>query len=446
MKDKKLIIFLVFWFSQSVSQLGSAMTSFALIIWAYKQTGSAMIVSLMTFCTYLPYIVVSIFSGAFIERHRKKNIMLIADSLAAICSVLVLILLKNDILKIWHIYAVNSIVGCINAFQSPAQSVAIGIMVPKEQQARVSGMDSFSSNLVSSVSPMLAATISSIGGLGGVITVDLSTFIFAFSVLLILVKISENTYQFCKKKVSLFEGLTEGIKFLSEQKGILYIMITMAIINFFSRLTYENILSPMILARTGGNSNVLGIVTSVLGVGGILGGLIISAGRITKDNVKMIYFSAAISFLFGDLLMGISQNIYLWCIAGLAASIPIPFIVAGQKCILYELVPQDMQGRVFSIRNSIQFSTIPIGILMGGFLADYTFEPFMRSNMLIAKLLQNIVGHGNGSGMAVMFLCTGMCGFIASIIGYNQKHVKKLQKTIKENNFSTEPVVMNNHS
>ena len=75
--------YIIFWLSQSVSQLGSAMTGFALIIWAYKQTDSAMAVSLMTFCSYVPYILVSLFAGSFIDRHRKKTIMLAADSAAA---------------------------------------------------------------------------------------------------------------------------------------------------------------------------------------------------------------------------------------------------------------------------------------------------------------------------------------------------------------------------
>ncbi|HBI72802.1 MAG TPA: MFS transporter, partial [Lachnospiraceae bacterium] len=69
--------------------------------------------------------------------------------------------------------------------------------------------------------------------------------------------------------------------------------------------------------------------------------------------------------------MGIGRNLPAWCIAGLAASIPVPFIMAGQSIILYQTVSVHMQGRIFSIRNAIQFSTIPVGILLGGYLADY---------------------------------------------------------------------------
>lgn len=118
----------------------------------------------------------------------------------------------------------------------------------------------------------------------------------------------------------------------------------MATLNFFSRLTYENILSPMILSRSGSNENVLGFISGVLGVGGIIGGLIVSFKKLTNNNRKLIYFSAAFSFLFGDILMGLGQSSFVWCIAAVAASLPIPFINAGQSVILYNTVPKDMQG------------------------------------------------------------------------------------------------------
>jgi MFS family permease len=419
--------YIIFWLSQSVSQFGSAMTGFALVLWAYQQTNSAMAVSLMTFCTYLPYILVSLFAGAFIEHHKKKNIMLFADLLAAICSFFVLITWNLGSLQMLHIYAVNVILGFMNAFQSPAVSVAIGKMVPSDKLSQASGMDSFSSNLITVIAPVVASAIFAFGGLGTVILFDLASFLFAFLILLLLIKIPE-TIDRSNKASSALEGCKEGFRFLQKHKGLWFIILTMAVINFFSRLTYENILSPMILARSGGSSSSLGLVNAFLGIGGILGGIIVSTGKISKHPVKMIYIPAFISFLAGDLLMGIGQNNVLWCIAGLAASIPIPFIMAGQRVILYQTVPKDMQGRVFSLRNAIQFSTIPVGILLGGFLADYVFEPFMKSEVWLAKGLSLVVGSGAGSGMAVMFLGTGILGSLASLVAYKGKEVRKLRK------------------
>ena len=226
---------------------------------------------------------------------------------------------------------------------------------------------------------------------------------------------------------SMFAGCADGFRYLKANKGIFTIILTMALLNFFSRLTYENILSPMILSRSGNNSVVLGVVNAVMGIGGIVGGVIVSTGKLKGKAAKMIYFSAAVSFLLGDLMMGLGRGVFLWSLAALAASLPITFISAAQMVLLYKHIPEEIQGRVFSVRNAIQFSTIPIGILLGGFLADYVFEPFMMNDNPVSNFLHLLVGQGAGSGMAVMFLCTGVLGAAFSMIFYHQKAVQNLE-------------------
>lgn len=429
MKEKNKKNYILFWLSQSVSQLGSAMTGFALIIWAYAQTNSVMSVSLLAFFSYLPYILVSVFAGVFVDTHKKKSIMLWSDTVSVLCSFVILMLYAVGKLEIWHIYLINTVTGFMNAFQSPASTVAIGLMVPKEKYSKVSGLNSFSSSLIMVATPMLAASISSFLGLGGIILIDIATFCFAYVILLMFINIPETiSNKKNSNSKSVLHGCKEGFNFLLKHRGILYIILSMALLNFFSRLTYENILPAMILARSGGNNHILGIVSGVLGIGGILGGLLVILFKTQKSCIKMIYFSAAFSFLFGDLLMGIGQNVFVWIFAALMASMPIPFINAGQNVLMYNTVPKEMQGRVFAVRNAVQFFTIPIGILLGGALADYVFEPFMNSSSDLAIALQKIVGMGSGAGMALMFLGTGILGFIFSLICYKNKQIRVLEK------------------
>lgn len=417
-------IYIILWISQSISQLGSSMTAFALVLWAYGQSGSALSVSLLSFCNYVPYILVSMFVGTFIDGHKKKTVMLVSDSVAAAGSLAVLLLLLTRCLSIWNIYLINAVIGITTAFQQPASAVAVGKLVPKDKISNVSGMNSFSGNLIVVFSPMLAAVLYAAGGLSLILLVDLASFMTAFCVLLFLIHIPEEIVK--KKYTSPFAGLAEGFSFLQKEKGILYIMLTMAFINFFSRLTYENILSPMILARSRGSSIALGIVNACMGIGGIAGGIIVSVKKESRYKASAIYVSAALSFMFGDLVMAAGRNVFWWSAAAVAASIPIPFIMANQNTILYRRVPETMQGRVFAVRNAIQYSTIPVGILLGGYLADYVFEPFMDTGKGLGALMGKIVGTGAGSGMAVMFLCTGLCGFAVSIVSCFQREIRKL--------------------
>lgn len=425
--NKNFRRYIIFWLSQSISQLGSSMTGFALILWIFGLNGSAMTVSLLTFFWYVPNIILSLFSGAVVDRFSKKKLMLITDSISAVCSVAVLALNATGGLEVWHIYLVNFVIGAMNAFQAPASSVATGQLVPKERIAQVSGMNSFASNLNTVVSPVLAAALFAFGGLRLILAVDLASFVFAFFVLAVLIKIPESR-AYDGKRQSIFSGCAEGFRFLRQNEGIFMIIATLAALNFFSALTYENILSPMILSRSGGSSAALGIVNAATGIGGILGGIIVAGGRFSKDNIKMIYVSAGLSFLLGDILMGLGRNTLIWAVAGLAACLPIPFINAGQNVILYKNVPENMQGRVFAVRNSLQFFTIPVGILLGGFLADYVFEPFMQAESGAAEIFRRIVGGGAGSGMALMFLCTGTLGSIFSFTLYHQKDIQKFRQ------------------
>ena len=177
--------YIIFWLSQSISQLGSSMTSFALILWIYEQKQSAMSVSVISFCNYVPFIIVSLIAGSFVDKYSKKVILLIADSIAALCSMIVLILSVNENLQVWNIYLVNVVIGFMNAFQSPASAVAVVRIVPKDKLSNVSGMNSFSSNLITVFSPVLSAFVFSFGGLGIILLIDLSSFIFAFFILLL---------------------------------------------------------------------------------------------------------------------------------------------------------------------------------------------------------------------------------------------------------------------
>lgn len=123
--------FLILWLGQSFSSLGSAMTGYALVIWSYTSQGSALATALLMVSTYAPYVLLSIFAGALSDRWNKKATMLICDTIAAITTVVVLILLSTDSLQLWHIYAVNIIGGIMNTVQQPASEVAVTRLLPE---------------------------------------------------------------------------------------------------------------------------------------------------------------------------------------------------------------------------------------------------------------------------------------------------------------------------
>lgn len=153
------------------------MTGYALVLWVYGQTNSALSVSLLTLCSYAPYVLVSVFAGGFVDRHRKKSIMLCADTVAFLCTLLIAALLLLNRLSVPWIYLVNAITGFMNAFQSPASAVANGRLVPQDKLTKMSGLQSISGSAVSLASPMLAAFLMSTFGIASVLLADVGTFL-----------------------------------------------------------------------------------------------------------------------------------------------------------------------------------------------------------------------------------------------------------------------------
>ena len=183
---KELKDFITLWSMQSLSQLGSAMTGFALTLWLYEETGSALQTALLTVCSYAPYVLMSIFAGALSDRWNKKKTMQACDAFAAACSVTILVLLRTGQLRPYHLYALNAVSGLMNTVQQPASDVAMTLIIPKQHYQRTSGMRSFSQSLVTILNPIFATAIFAAFGMETVIFVDLVTFVTAFTVLLFI--------------------------------------------------------------------------------------------------------------------------------------------------------------------------------------------------------------------------------------------------------------------
>ena len=132
--------FYILWSTQSLSQLGSTMTSYALTLWLYQETGSALQTALLSICSYAPYVIMSVFAGAISDKWDKKRTMLACDTLAACSTVIVLFMLLTGMLRPWHLYLLNAISGLMNTVQNPASEVAITLITPKDQYQRTSGM------------------------------------------------------------------------------------------------------------------------------------------------------------------------------------------------------------------------------------------------------------------------------------------------------------------
>jgi len=418
--------FFILWSSQSVSKLGTSMTTFALIIWVYNQKGTASSITLLTICALVPSILFSFVAGTLADRWDKKRIMLLADFMAAVGTVTVLILFLTNNLQIWHLYIINFLLSFMNAFQGPASYVATTLLVPKEQYVRVSGFHALSGSIVTILAPALGSAIFAFGGLQTVLIIDLIAFAIAFTILLVFIKIPKIASAAEETKESFVKSCAAGINFLREHTTLLRIILFFAFINFIAKMGSYGILPALILGRTSGNQISLGVVEAAVGIGTLVGSVMVTLMKPAKSRTKVIFLTCGISFIFGDVFFSFGRILPIWVFSAFAGNVPLPFLSANLTAIMRTKVPIEMQGRVFSARDTIQYSTIPIGLLLGGLLADHVFEPFMAAASPIQQVLSFIFGAGKGSGIAVMFFIVGVIGCISSFMCLKNSKYKDL--------------------
>lgn len=417
---KELKLFIILWLTQSLSSLGSAMTNFALVIWLYQDSGSALKTSLLTVCSYAPYVIMSIFAGAVSDKWNKKTIMLICDSAAALCSITTLILLKTGALEVWHLYMLNAVNGLMNSIQAPASDVASTLLTPERHYQKTSGMRSFSGSLVSILTPVFATAIISFAGIEAVIAIDLITFFTAFAALLFFIKIPEIP-QKATENESVLKSAKNGVVYLKSNKGILWLILFLSAINLVASV-YDAALPAMILSKK--SEAALGSVSTCVGIAALFGSLIATFFPKPKSRIKAICNCLLISMSTENFLLAFGNNTVIWCIGAILGWLMIPLMNANYDVIFRTSVPTEMQGRVYSVRNTLQFFTIPVGYFLGGILVDKIFEPFME--MTENKLLHTAFGVGKGSGAAFLFFVIGVIGVLICLIFRRVKYIREL--------------------
>lgn len=409
---KELRMFFILWSTQSLSQLGSAMTNFALTLWLYQRTGSALQTAFLSICSYAPYVCMSIFAGALSDRWDKRKVMLACDTFAACCTVTVLILLKNDLLEPWHMYLLNAVNGLMNTVQQPASDVAMTLITPKKHYQRTSGLRSFSNSLVTILNPVIATALFSFGGMDVVIYTDLATFGVAFITLFLFVRIPQVANE--SKREPFLESVKVGLRYLRDNRLILVLILFLAGVNLVAS-AFDAVLPAFVLPRENGGETVLGIVTSCAGVATLVGSAIVTVLPAPKNRVRVIYITMLISLSTENFLLAFTRTPFLWCLGQVIGWLLVPVMSANLDVVLRTTIPESMQGRVYSCRNTLQFFTIPIGFFLGGYMVDEICEPIMK-NVSAGSMLSELFGSGKGSGAAMVMFVLGIAGTTICLI------------------------------
>ncbi|MEO1289652.1 MAG: MFS transporter [Chloroflexota bacterium] len=425
--------FYTIWVGQFFSLLGTGMTRFALTLWAWELTGSATALAFVAFFGFLPSIVMSPIAGALVDRWDRKLVMMLSDLAAGVGTILLLILSLNGSLVLWHVYAITFVAGMFESFQFPAYSAAITTMVSKDHYARTSAMLGLANSASNIFAPITAASLYGLLSLNGILALDIVTFVIAYGTLL-FVKIPavKRSAEGADSQSGVWQEISYGFRFIWNRKSLFWLQTAFFFANFVFGMAIV-LTNPMILARTGNNETILGIVSACMAGGGFVGGLLMSAhGGFKERRVRGVLWGFMASGLLGTVVLGAGQTILFWVIGAFAQSAFLSPINASNQAIWQSKVPPDVQGKVFAARRVIAAISTPAAMIIGGLLADYVFEPAMQANGALAPIFGGLVGTGDGAGMGLMFVFVGLATVVIGLVAYSAPIIRDVETIVPD--------------
>ena len=139
--DRWRVRFWSIWTGQALSLVGSALTQFVLLWWITDTTGSVAALSLAGTMALLPQALLGPLGGTLADRMSRRTLILVADSVTALCMVVLIVLFAADAVQLWHVYTLMFVRSSMQAFQSPAAASSTAMLVPPSMLPRVAGLN-----------------------------------------------------------------------------------------------------------------------------------------------------------------------------------------------------------------------------------------------------------------------------------------------------------------
>lgn len=361
--------FAIIWAGQFFSALSSSIVGFAVVFWLSIKTESPEVLAYAMLAVLLPFIVLGLFTGVYVDRWDRRRTMILADSFVALCSAALGLIFYLDISEMWLIYLLLALRSVGTAFHTPAMQASVPLLAPESELMRVAGINQMIQSISNIAGPALGAVFISLLDMTYVMMLDvLGAAIACTSLLFVKIPNPEK-----KEEVerNIIREVKEGIHHLFSNKGIAYLLGCVIVVTFFM-VPVSALFPLMTTGYFGGNAFQMSIVEIAWGAGMLIGGAIISIKYMkTVNKIILINITTIIiglSFWLSGVLpvSGYLLFVVLTTLGGIAGSMYwSSFIV-----ILQTKIDPAALGRVFGIFDSVSLlPTIP-GLLATGYIAE----------------------------------------------------------------------------
>jgi MFS family permease len=412
-----------------VSVFGSALSSFALGVWIYETTRSVELFAGQMLAFALPQVLFSPLAGALADRWDRRIAMLAGDAGAGFSMLMIALLSAGQQLAAQHIILLTACMSAFNSLIWPAYSAATTMLVPKQHLGRASGMVQMAEAASQLAAPALAGVIYAPLGLANLVLLDVASYTIAIAVLLIVrIPHPELSELGSRARPSLLSDMRFGWTYITAQAGLLGLLIFFASSNLLMGFA-EPLFGPMILDTW--DEQVFGYLSSIIGLGMLAGTVVMSARGGTRRRVHSLLGGSAIGALF-IMVLGLRPSLPLIAIGGFGVMFTLPIVNASSQAIWQSKVEPDIQGRVFSVRRMIAWSTGPLAMALAAPLAERVFKPLMSEGGALASSLGPLLGVGPARGIGLMIVLVGLLVLLLSVVAAAIPQIRRVELEIPD--------------
>jgi DHA3 family macrolide efflux protein-like MFS transporter len=365
--------FFLIWVGQAFSLLGSELVQFALVWYLTRTTGSASVLAFASFVALIPRVLISPFTGVLVDRWNRKFVMILADAGIALATMALAGIFFFGRIQVWHIYVIMFIRSLGSGFHWPALQASISLLVPKDQLSRISGLNQTLRGTLGILAPVFAALLLDYLPMFGILSIDVLTAILAISPLLFVVipQPAKTMPDETGQPVRIWEDVKFGFRYLYNWKGMFYLALAATLLNFLLNPGFT--FTPLLVTGYFEKGAIeLSAIESAFSAGMILGGMILSAWGGFKKNI-ITTLLGILGLSFGTALIALTpSNMFFLAVVGMAVTgFMQPMANGPLFAIMQAHVDPQIQGRVFSMLESMVSAMMPVSMLIAAPVAEW---------------------------------------------------------------------------
>lgn len=414
---------LTVWLGQLVSAAGSSITTFVFGVWVLQQTGSTTDFAMLMLAGAVPGILTAPFAGIWADRYDRRRIMITADLIGGVATATALVLVVTDVLQTWHLYPLTVVSATAAMVHTVAFQSALPSMVGRDQLGRANGLLQIT-QATQIAAPVVAATLLVLFGLRGVLILDLITMTIGVTLLLVARLRPEATAPAKQgRELTIGGDLTYGWRYVMADRPLRGLVWIFTGFNFLFAMAGV-LVQPLILSFSG--PQTLGILMLVGGSGIFVGGLVMASWGGPVPRVRGIAIFLVIA---GVALAGHSLAPSPWLIGVVAPMLlfTLPILGGSAITLVQQRTDAESMGRVMATVRMLAQAAMPLSYLCAGPLVDRVFDPAMESDGWLGSTLGQVIGTGEGRGIAAIYLILGVLTWGLAVIVMARRSLHTLE-------------------